>query len=44
MRAFIIPAVAAGLAIALSAVPAQAGKRDNTLKFAADQVPENIDA
>ncbi len=44
MKAFIIPAVAAGLAIALGAAPAQAGKRDNTLKFAADQVPENIDA
>ena len=44
MKTFIVPAVAAGLAVVLGTFPAEAGKRDNTLKFAADQVPENIDA
>jgi peptide/nickel transport system substrate-binding protein len=34
---------AAALAVCLSA-PAEAGKRDNTLKFAANQVPESVDA
>ncbi len=34
---------AAALALCLSA-PAEAGKRDNTLKFAANQVPESVDA
>lgn len=34
---------AAAVVVAL-AVPAEAGKRDNTLKIAADQVPESIDS
>ncbi len=46
MRAFTIPVLAAGLttALCLGTAPAEAGKRDNIIKFAADQVPENIDA
>ncbi len=36
-------AALAAVLLAGLATPATAGKRDNTLKFAADQVPENID-
>lgn len=46
MKTFQLPAAAAGLAAALifASTPADAGKREGVLKFAADQVPENIDA
>jgi peptide/nickel transport system substrate-binding protein len=37
-------ALCAAALIAVSATPADAGKRDNTLKIAADQVPESIDS
>ncbi|MBL8831468.1 MAG: ABC transporter substrate-binding protein [Rhodospirillales bacterium] len=34
---------AAALAVAALAAPAEAAKRDNTIRFAYDQVPENVD-
>jgi peptide/nickel transport system substrate-binding protein len=44
MKILALSAVAAGLAVVLGTAPGGAGKRENILKFAADQVPENIDA
>jgi peptide/nickel transport system substrate-binding protein len=43
MKQRLLGALCAVAAIGL-ALPAAAGKRDNTLKFAADQVPESIDS
>ncbi len=42
MRLGVIAAALLGLCTGVQ--PAVAGKRDNTLKFAADQIPENVDA
>ena len=39
-----VGALCAAAITAIAAAPAEAGKRDNTLKFAADQVPESIDS
>ncbi|HSE77142.1 MAG TPA: ABC transporter substrate-binding protein [Alphaproteobacteria bacterium] len=39
-----ISSIALGLAVAFAAAPAEAGKREGVLKFAYNQVPENIDS
>ena len=44
MTRLFVGALCAAATIAIAAAPADAGKRDNTLKFAADQVPESIDS
>src|SRR5687768_13262063 len=44
MSRHIVGALGAAALIAVAATPAEAGKRDNTLKIAADQVPESIDS
>jgi peptide/nickel transport system substrate-binding protein len=44
MNRYLVGAVCAAAMTAIAAAPAAAGKRDNTLKIAADQVPESIDS
>ena len=44
MTKYLVGALCAAALMAVSATPADAGKRDNTLKIAADQVPESIDS
>jgi peptide/nickel transport system substrate-binding protein len=44
MTRYLVGALCAVALMAVSATPADAGKRDNSLKIAADQVPESIDS
>ncbi len=44
MTSHLVGALCAAALIAVAAAPAYAGKRENTLKIAADQVPESIDS
>jgi peptide/nickel transport system substrate-binding protein len=44
MTKHLVGALGAAVLMAVAAAPAEAGKRDNTLKIAADQVPESIDS
>jgi peptide/nickel transport system substrate-binding protein len=44
MTRHLVGALCAAALMAVSATPADAGKRDNSLKIAADQVPESIDS